>query len=358
VKPRKKKSLGSLDSLLDTMTSVVGILRIISEQENIERGVSDAQLAAVEAANKKLLEQQKKLQNQVVTARQKRVSGSAEAQELTREIKALKATLAQRKPAAAAAQKKAEAARLLAAEAAKKKAEIKKLKTEIAALMTDVNDRKNTLRATPVPKPLPSKVVKLPAPKAAPEGAKPLYVLCRGGLVAAVDTDGLIKQVKVALEKAPLKPNAKKEYDGKKFEALFKNRYVGDKDWRLKAVEANNRRMQFQLYKQPRAGENLRDIQSQVSRYRLLLTRLKKDDRYLVFIVWPDSYDTYLMARSISNYHGFAAGWRPETTKDGWKPHLGTYFTLGYHENLPPPVAANPNPPPANPRPRPVDVVD
>lgn len=373
MKRRKKKSLGSLDSLLDTMTSVVGILlimliviqldvtnavqRIISEQENIQRGVSDAQLAEMEAAKNKLLANQKSLQNQLVTARKDRISGSADAQRLNQEIATLKAQLEQRQTTADAAEKKAAAARLLAAEAARKKSEIAKLKTEVAAIMTDVNDSRNKLRATPIPSALPAKVVKLPAPKAAPEGAKPLYVICHEGLVAAVDNDGLIKSVKGALEKYGLKPDAKNEYDGKKFEALFKNRYVGDKDWRLKSVEAPNHRMRFHLYRQNRAGENRRDIQSQVSRYRLMLTRLNKKERYLVFLVWPDSYDTYLMARSISNHHGFAAGWRPETTKEGWTPPLGTYLTQGYQASRPPP---NPNAParPVDPRPKPVDVID
>jgi len=373
MKPRKKKSLGSLDSLLDTMTSVVGILlimliviqldvtnavqRIISEQENIERGISDAQLAEMEQAKQALRATQKDLQNQLVTAREQRVSGSAEAQRLNQEIKTLQTQVDTRRSAAAAAEKKAAAARLLAAEAAKKKAEINKLKTEIAVVMTDFNDAKNTLRATPVPTALPAKVVKLPAPKAAPEGAKPIYVICREGLVAPVDQAGLIKAVKAAVEKSGLKPNDKNEYDGKKFESLFKARYVGDKDWRLKAVEAPNHRMRFHLYKQPRTGENRRNIQSQVSRYRLLLTRLNKKEHYLVFLVWPDSYDTYLMARSISNHHGFAAGWRPETTKEGWTPYLGNYLTEGYHESRPPPdpnAAAKP----VDERPKPVDVID
>jgi len=373
MKPRKKKSLGSLDSLLDTMTSVVGILlimliviqldvtnavqRIISEQENIERGVSDAQLAEMEQTKKELQATQKDLQNQFVTARDQRLSGSAEAQTLNQEIKTLKVQLEQRQNTAAAAEKQATAARLLAAEATKKKAEITKLKTEIAAIMTDFNDAKNTLRATPVPATLPSKVVKLPAPKAAPKGAKPLYVICNGGLVVPVDTDGLIKTVKGVVEKSGLKPDEKKEYNGKQFEDLFKKRYVGDKDWRLKAVDAPNHRMRFHLFKQTRAGETPDQIRNQVSRYRLLLSRLDKKKRYLVFLVWPDSYDTYLLARSISNHHGFAAGWRPETTKDGWTPYLGTYFTQGYHDSRPPP---NPNAPakPVDPRPKPVDVID
>lgn len=365
VKPRRKSGLGSLDSLLDTMTSVVGILlimliviqldvtsavqRILTEQEDTTTGVSAAQLAAVRRNIEATKRETARISNAVVTARETRDAGSKEAASLRASIADLKIKLAAREKEAASAQQ-------LVAEATRKQKEIETKTKELEAIKSDWQDAKKTFAATPVPKALPSRTITLPDPGAAPEGARPLYVICRAGRVAAIDHEGLQNIVKEELAKAGLKPNGEGEYDGRKFEALFKNRQIGDRDFRIRAIQGSNHRMAFQLYKHGRPAETMAQIRQPTSRYRLLLNRTKPKERYLQFVVWPDGYDAYLLARAYASGRGLVAGWRPSQTKEGWSPWLGTFNTLGFKKAQ----AAKPPAKPGAParRPLPVDVVD
>jgi UDP-N-acetylglucosamine pyrophosphorylase len=63
------------------------------------------------------------------------------------------------------------------------------------------------------------------------------------------------------------------------------------------------------MWRRDDIGESLGQIQHASSKFKKKLDSLKKNKQFLSFIVWSDSFDTYLEARRIANASNFAAGW-------------------------------------------------
>jgi hypothetical protein len=82
---------------------------------------------------------------------------------------------------------------------------------------------------------------------------------------------------------------------------------------------------------------------------------------YARFLVWPDSFDVYVEARSLCDERGVLAGWEPNTEDYQWKVPLGIKVScLGKPEPPPakPPAKPADGPPPPPPPPLPSDAVD
>jgi len=218
-----------LDSLLDTMTTVVGIMIVILivvqlgadsavkeyvEKEKIENSQKLEEDAMEHYLKKKatLLEEKKKLQMSMAAQ-------NKEDQKLIEEIAALEKTLNQ---------------------VQSKMPKSSKASPTIQAEIKKADDKKNTIevklkkvkgllaKAPKASSESLSKDVNLPDPKPAPPKAKPFRFLCRGGKIYPIDDNRLIGRVTQELKKAGLKPNKAKEYDGKKVLAHFSKAKPGD----------------------------------------------------------------------------------------------------------------------------------
>jgi hypothetical protein len=70
---------------------------------------------------------------------------------------------------------------------------------------------------------------------------------------------------------------------------------------------------------------------------------MRRDNNYARYVVWPDSYEAYLTARTITDEANLPAGWQPmfETSIfERWTPFRCT---------PPPPPPPDPNAPPKPP---------
>ncbi|MCB9937645.1 MAG: hypothetical protein H6823_05350, partial [Planctomycetaceae bacterium] len=199
---------GGLDSLLDTMTNVVGILVmvLIATQLGVKDAVSriaDSDVvdpAMVEAAKEKLL--LTKQQREAVEAQLsdlKPVDDSAikvQLADLRRKLDETRATLDQEKAVANQFALKIEEDTKKAEQAKKKIQEVADAEAKREALQDDLRkmlEEEATLKAmlddTPVQEAPPPKVVTLPDPRPAPEGAREVTFLCTNNRVYPIAAD-------------------------------------------------------------------------------------------------------------------------------------------------------------------------
>lgn len=361
MKKRKRDEGGSLDSLLDTMTTVVGILiillivvqlgadsavkRIVEEQKQEDAQLlEDMAMRQFDQQRSALLAEKQRLQQQAAANNQT-------AQKLLNEIVALEkrlSTLRSQAPDLPKLNKDLQtlAQQLLAAqkEEDKKAAQLKRLRALIAK----------------APKPTPaslSKDVNLPDPKPAPPGAKPFRFLCREGKIYPLDDLKLRKLAENAVNASGLKKNEHGEYDGKKLAAHLAQKKAGDPHFTLKAQPGADKLIRFTMQRRPNAGEDPEALAKPNSAYQKTLASLKPTERYLQFEVFPDSFQTYLAARALAARKNFPAGWKPAHRQNDWWSYYWGHKDLGRSQIPPPPKPKPPKPGAPKPKPKPPENV-
>ena len=356
---------GNLDSMLDTLTNVVGILVIV---------LVAVQLSSQEAASK-IAEQLDKVDPQEVArleeaaakAKQQAEAASAALREQRQSKNDPKAELARLEAAlrveedlakdaaerAAELEKKRvadlkaaeEAAKRAAAEQAKKEAERKAAQDRLAAMQREFEN-------LPVLTAPPAKEVRLPDPRPAPAGVKEFHVLCREGRIWLVDIPALQekaqKRADFVVRSKKLDPDGDTWLaDGKTFVEEFNKAPVKDEGFEITLEVVNNRWTRLVLTRMKGRGEPADEAVKPTGEFARALRRLKPESHVVRFFVWPDSFEEYLRVRELTGERGYAAGWEPMTSPDEYRISLGRY-AIG---EKPPPKPADPNakpPPPAN----------
>ena len=238
-----------------------------------------------------------------------------------------------------------------------------KLDNEKKAVEVKVKKIKGLL--SKVPKPATqslSKEVNLPDPKPAPPKAKPFRFLCRGGKIYPLDDPRLINRVTQEIQKAGIKPNKAKEYDGKKILTHFSKTKPGDPFFHAIPRIDSNKRIIFDLRKKSVAGEGETALVKSNSKYLAALKGISPKTHYLQFEVFEDSFAVYLSARELAGKRNFPAGWKPVSRGSDTDCTLAlwTMFDLGRASLIasrPPP---KPKPPTGKPPPpkKPANVLD
>ncbi len=365
----------NLDSLLDTLTNVVGVLVLVlllvslNVREAVERilefnpdqlGISLADLAPLLKQADDLARQREELAK--LASPEQVAADEQEVIALRQQIDKLKSGA----PPEPIPPEKLEEMRKKVAEDAKKAQELAEQVTKIDA---DLQKIKGLLDQTQPVSAAPAKIVNLPNPREAPKEAKPLLVVCRDGRVAAFDPDDLResarKRAQFLLTPLQRKAGPNGEIDCEKFVEQFnKSSTVGSEGYRARlAVENFN----LVLIYEPRgtAGETAKQVVNANSELRRVLKRLDPAKFYVRFLVWSDSFDAYVAGRNVCDELNVLAGWEPYNTDFQWKVGLGiTVACAGKPKPAPapPPAKTEPGapapPPPPPPPPLPNDVVD
>ena len=364
---------GNMDSMLDTLTNVVGILVIVlvtvqlSSQEaasriaeaiakidpeevaRLEREAAEAKAAAEEA--QRTMDSQRESRARDPAQELVRLQAEANtADAAAREAAARAEELVKRKTAEAAAAKKAaeEAARKAAdakAAADRKLAEAEQRRTALAA----------ELEKTAKPETPPAKQVRLPDPRPAPEKAKELRVICREGRVWLVDIEELQEQSQkraaFVIKQKKLDPDGDNWLtDGAAFVEEFNKAPVRADGFEM-TVPAAERWPKLRLARKPGSGQTPEDAVRATGEFAKALRKYKPTDHYVRFFVWPDGFEAYLVARQFTGERGFAAGWEPVSGGDEHMIGLGKY-AIG---PKPPPTPPDAPKPPAT---KPPNVID
>jgi len=361
MKRKKKDAGGSLDSLLDTITTVVGILIILlivvqlgadsAVKRIVEEKKEEDSKELMELAMKQFDEQERALQKEKEELQLKQASQNKEQQTLIQEISQLEKELAAKKKEIPPAPPKLQNLRQ----------EKSKLQKDQQSVEVKVKKVKGLLAKAPKPSGQTlSKEVSLPDPKPAIAGSTPYRFLCRNGKIFPLNDKALQGMVLTNLAKAGVKPNKDKEYDGKKFLSVINGKKPSTNFFTLVAREDKDKVIRFTMERKDKAGESEAQAVKPGSQYTKILSSLSPQKNYLLYEVFPDSFGVYLAARDLANQRKFPAGWKPAHRGTDWWSYDWGYRTLGRKEY----VASRPKPPPnpnagkpAAPR-RPANVLD
>jgi len=369
---RRKKSNddedGGLDSLLDTMTNVVGILIIVlvvtqlGVQSAVNRIASSVQVdpGELEKVILELEEKQKErqdLEDDLDTL-------DPDKSKLEDLIKRLQSESTSKN--AVLESKQGDLKKALVAQAeietARKEAEKnKKLRNELSKELGDTIDKiaklEATLDDTPPRDVLPAKVVNLPNPRPAPDGIKQLTFIVTGNQVYPLSIDDLRKGARKRAEfqarsnlrrflKDPKDPS--QGLDGAKFVKEFNERRLTDDFFRAEMYDAGG---SPRLRLEPKSdGYSVAEIENPRSRFARLIRSIDPSKAYFRFLVMPDSYDAYVSARRVVDEAGFLAGWQPQGETWKYTTSLGGELRFG-----PKPKNDKPAPPKPTTKPNVID---
>lgn len=366
---------GGLDSLLDTMTNVLGILVlvIVTTQLDVKDAVkriadSDVvQPEALEAARQKLTltkDQAEQIRSQLGAV------PMSDAGAVTVEIDDLRRTIDETRGSLATTTKtvneyalkiqqdtkKVEEARKLLQDLKETEPKRMELKERLASALKDEARLKALLDKTPLQRAPPPKTVTLPDPRPAPEGARPVTFLCTGNRVYPIAADDLRTSIAKSAEQVVAArgldggPEAGVNFDRFKTEFRRQNRNLRDEFFDLEVYAAGiYPRLKFTP--RDKAGFHEGEVVKPRGKFAQILSALDRTKYYAQFIVLPDSFEVYLAARAVADQAGILSGWDPQPQNFQYTTHLGGPILFG------PKPPQDPNPKPAPPA-KPANVID
>jgi hypothetical protein len=330
---RQGAQVGNLDSLLDTMANVTGILIVLLAVTQLS--VSDAmdrirnemakrpeltgvalRLAEFEAlrlasALAPLLERREALEASLH-------GGRAELASLRSENEKVRETVgvALRFPGDIASLN--EALELSEEEEQRLEQRVGKARLEIAVL-----DRE--LASVQAPS---RREISLPDPRPTPPGSIQIPVFVRYGKVVPVDVSDLIGRLRnatlVASEgKWSYGEGAPNFVDRSQVVTYFQSHDIGTKRFRWHLVNNGGREFYAHLeWRDPEQGDSLDDLAAGGSDLAREIARASPKSHFFTFLVWDDSFEAYLMAREMATQAGFSSGWRPFGEHDPFRQWL------------------------------------
>ncbi|MEA1950323.1 MAG: hypothetical protein U9N87_02990 [Planctomycetota bacterium] len=366
---------GSMDSLLDTMMNVVGILVLvlvvtqlgvgdavkrITETANIDPQVlkeKEKELASSKAERDTLLAvMEESLPTKTDAERQK-----ARLEELRREIAEKEKLLTQLEQKHKEEQAKIKRNLTAKKEIEKNKKEREQLQSELSATLKEIARLEAALADTPPRQALPPKVISLPNPRPAPKDAKQLTFLCSENKVYPLPAGPALEQIRKLSQARTLQVAMKQRRTFNPTTGEGTDRFLkifNKKPWRNDYFEAKltNRSSHPRLvfYPLTNGGETEKVVRATRSKFQKSLDMIDKSKYFIRFYVCTDSFDIYVTTRRIVSDKGLLAGWEPQSK--GWKyvTSLGGKLAFG-----PPPKPSPPPKTPPKPRPKPTgNVID
>ena len=327
----------NLDSLMDTVTNVVGVLMIVLIMVSLNIAVSVNKILSelppvaieeLERLKKKIVDNTPKQDPAKVDEETKKLD--QDLQKVVEELKTLDLSAA-----------KQDVKMMDLEEVRKKLDEAKKQrdakKTDTDKLLAEVDKLKALLDSTPVYKPPPATVVKLPNPRPIPENAVMQRFLIAKGRILYLNDEEFMKTVVTEIEKnvkdlinseVPVKdadgnpvmikdrfgktvPRTKTVLDQKKLAAHFEKLRIATREIKLDlVVSPNASRIPMRLTPLPDAGETVEQIKNPAAVFQRAMRKFKSEPNTVVwFYVFKDSVDTYLAARDIADQIGVPVGW-------------------------------------------------
>ncbi len=341
---RKNEQLGSMDSLLDTMTNVVGILVIllVVTQLGVASAVKRIISSLPEVSEEELVVTQREfetagatlegLENQWASLSPKTDDQQRVLSQLEKDVATLEAAGGSTKPVAS----KGPDVRALNKSVAELDKKMASQTASIKKSQADLAKKKVRLSELPVRTAPKAKVVRVPNPRAATPGARGEWFICKNNRIIAIDTPKIAEMfskrvvaqksrlrfgsaknsiAKSGLRKAGSKP-AKSQpkpatiYDRLKLEAYFKKYPATISGHKVSGYgRAWASGCWIKLNVSMTSGESPAAIGNRLSKFQRTLKQVKTRKNFARFLVYTDSFEVYLKARTICERERVPAGW-------------------------------------------------
>ena len=332
IRAGRRGSAENLDSLLDTMANVTGILVVLLAVTQISVGDAMKRLRAQMAARPELTRESldvaqaeaERLRAALAPLLPRR--GELEAQRRTRRetLAGVRAENAEARARlgtagesdAASLQQRIEANRRRARSL---EAEIGTARAEIAALDAKL--------ARAEARPL-LREARLPDPRPAPSGASDIVYLVRYGHIFRARATELVSALQRGLRDATggrwrMGQGTPLFLERRRVVEHFRYNDIGTHALRWHVLDLGPDQFVGQLEWRSRTnGETLEELVRADAVYQQDLARFHPQRTYFRYFVWDDSFDVYLEARKLANEAGFSAGWTPFARHDPFQQDL------------------------------------
>lgn len=320
----------SMDSLMDTLTNVVGILIIILIL--VQLNVSMAMKKIISELPQVSVEELQKLKDEAVTKLADYEKLKVNIEKLREEAKKERTELAKLTPELDTLETTAKQTTMplldlgsLRKQIEEKTKAVEEEKKVSAALLAEQQRLKGLLDTTPIVAPPVDKVVRIPNSRPVPDNAKLERYLITGNQLFYVDMDGAKKVFlqdfqnnRSRLENSRTKAadgSNKTIYDQEKVVKHFEQRRLSYRNFDLKVpYNKTSTRLSLQLVPRPGQGEPLEAAMQMTSRFQSDLRRFKTGNTVVWFHVARDAFEVYLRAREICDTQGLPAGWEAVNT--------------------------------------------
>jgi len=293
----------NLDSLLDTMANVVGVLVVLLAvtQLTVNDAMKRIRVFASEEGQA-IARERDALEQRGAALEETELDRAQELATLDRQLRALRAW-----PDAAKAPTSAAEATTLAASRA---AAVRSLESAVAtkrqklsALQVRVADRKLEADADHVD-------LRLPDPRPAPPDANRVVLLSRYQRVLYPDLDELEQERNREIrEWVAVTGESLVGLGARALAEHFRTNDFGNQWMRWRILELRDNPFVRLEWRSQQAGDDLDALRSAESQLRDLLSGLDPKHHYLRFWVWSDSFEEYLAARRVAEDEGFSVGW-------------------------------------------------
>ena len=322
----------SLDSLLDTMANVVGILVMLvavaqlAMGNAVERIAEDAVPAELTPAQVDAAERQSREVEEAIV----RAQGELEALPLTNRREGL--LLMEAQDALEELEALAGADRLqggtledLSARAQDQADRVEILQKEQEEAKQRVTKLNGLLKE--IPAETRPKIARLPDPRPPPKGKDALIFLARYGRVVPVDAKSLTKTLHVGVENAlgPRRGPGFTTQERDWLENYFEKQrsVLGDENFYWSLQNEGVRSFFAGLaWRSEEAGDSIGDLRLGDSGFASRLEDSSARERFVQFWVWPDSFEAYLEARYLAEASGFDVAWSPVEGRNPVGVHL------------------------------------
>ena len=359
-----------LDSLLDTMTNVVGILVMVLIATQL--GVKDAvdRIAQSEKGSQEsvqMLEEQYisnlALQQQLEERFKDINSESTRQVELANLRQQLESTTSKLQAAKTEAQllsvkltEQRKAAATIVATMESQKKEKEQLSKEISKNLEEEARLKALLsdyKGAPIAG---TESLTLPNPRSVPEGAKQFTLLCKTNKIYPLffneqDRTVTRKAIESIVQQRQLFRGPEL---GVNHEVLLPlvNRKPPTGEYFVSNLTRSGIYPRISFTPRATRGIALKEVLGTKSRFSEFLDSFDSNSFYMRFFVYPDSYEIYMAARRAADKRAILAGWEPQDDEWVYTTHLGGSLLFG---PKPPPAKPNPNPPSPRPAPKLID---
>jgi hypothetical protein len=305
----------NLDSLLDTMANVVGILVVLvavtqlSVTDAVERIRDSSTNEVVELAFvEETLAEQKRIEEAVVVANGELAAMAPTARRAGMLLEEAEPLLDQLEALPGRDRLDGPGAEKLRSRLEREAKQIERLEETVVA------GRSQLLRLDEVLSEVPTetrpKIARLPDPRPPPEGAREVGFFCRYGRVQFIDVENMKARLYQGIEDALGDDRAIEWSDRPWLRNLFLKEAFGDPNFVWSFRDQDSRSFFADIHwRDERAGEGLAELRSGATGLREVLAKQSPSGHYLRFYVWPDSFETYLEARYIAEAEGFDVSW-------------------------------------------------
>jgi len=363
---------GGLDSLLDTMTNVVGILVLVlivaqmGIADVVNRVVTENQVdQETMDATKWELVQKKIEQTELQTILYEPLEIDVE---LQREELARKKELLERRKKLLAEKQKTQNQNAIKIEQDTKQAEMnreelvesKTQREEFEKLISTSLEQKAQLEAILADTPITDKVadieISIPNPRPAPKGAKQLLLFCVNNRLYPVNVEKFQKsaeaKAKQIVTRFNLLRDPAKGIDPEEFEKRFTRLKDQDNFFDIEYYVDQKKHLRIRFIPRKNGGASFKEVTNRRSRiHTKLINRIDSSKYYARFYVLPDSYEVYTAARRAFSEAQVLAGWEPQTQDWVYTTSVPGGIVLG------PPPKPKPTPPSPKTPPKPAKPV-